>query len=196
MSQQLRLAIAVSYYKLPKSHQVENPSRVGREDSDSLNPMFSGSTKCEGSVQSHGVLSMRLSAGATNLSCRAVLAGEGGTEVGDDICGGICAARPPSAVFTVTSGDMATITSRVEADPSSMLSRETGGARDGCSNPSLDVPCDSGVQLTCRTSHISGMLRWILDGSQSSSMVSDPAAIWVILSSVRSYSRQPCPSCF
>lgn len=170
-------------YKFPKSHQVEKPSMLPKADSESAYPIVSMSTNCEGSVHSHGVLAMRLSAGATSLSPRSELMGETVAEETRGILGGMWAAEPPSAVLTVISGDIATMISRVEPE-FSMSSGKTAGVNEGCNKPAADASCEFGVQLICRRSHIRGMLRWILDGSQSKSTFSDPDAMRVILSKV------------
>lgn len=152
--------------------------------SDSENPIFSMSTNCDGSVHSQGVLAMRLSAGATSLSPSAESIGDVGSEDMRGIFGGICAAEPPSAVFTVISGDIATIISSVDDVEFSISSEEAAGVSEECNKPAVDVSSEAGVQLTCKTSHIKGILRWIFDGSQSKSTFSDPDAMLVILSSV------------
>lgn len=72
--------------------------------------------------------------------------------------GGICAACPPSAVFTVTSGDMATMISSVD-ELCAELSRVIVGARDGWRRPVVDGSCDSGMQFARRISHIRLTLR-------------------------------------
>jgi hypothetical protein len=115
----------------------------------------------------------------------AELVGDAGADAKWGILGGMCAADPPSAVFTVISGDIATIISRVEVGFSTS-SGKTAGVSDGCNKPAVDMSSELGVKLTCRTSHIKGILRCIVDGSQSKSTFSDPEAICVILSSVRS----------
>lgn len=82
------------------------------------------------------------------------------------IRGGICAAWPPSAVFTVTSGDMATMISRVD-DAWTEFSRVVAGTSEGCRRR-LELGCwGSGVQFARRISHIRLTLRYILDGVQS-----------------------------
>ena len=85
--------------------------------------------------------------------------------------GGICAAWPPSAVFTVTSGEMATMISRVEGDGSvveglfSFSGMVVGvGISDGCRRPPPGVSCvcvcDSGkLGVARKISHINGTLR-------------------------------------
>ena len=90
---------------------------------------------------------MRLSAGATNLSPIAELVGEAGAEAKWGMLGGICAADPPSAVFTVMSGDMATIISRVEVG-FSISSGKTAGVSEGCNKPAVDMSSELGVKLT------------------------------------------------
>lgn len=72
--------------------------------------------------------------------------------------GGICAACPPSAVFTVTSGDMATIISSVD-ELCAEFSRVTVGVRDGLRRPVVEGSCDSGAQFARRISHIRLTLR-------------------------------------
>lgn len=139
---------------------------------------------CGGSVQSQGVLAIRLSAGATSFSPIVVLAGDpGAVATRGGRVGGRWAADPPSVVLTVISGDIATIISRVD-DEFSTSSGKTAGLSEGCSKPAADVSCEVGVQFICRRSHIRGMLRWIFDGSQSKSTFSEPDAMRVILSSV------------
>ena len=88
--------------------------------------------------------------------------------------GGMCAAWPPSAVFTVTSGEMATMISRVEGDGSVVegLFSFSGivvgvGISDGCRRPPppgiscvCDCECDSGkLGVARKISHINGTLR-------------------------------------
>ena len=130
-----------------------------RVDSESGYPtLFSISTNCEGSAHSQGVLVIKLSAGATSFSPK-LKSEEAGVQ---DLCGmvgGMWAAWPPSAVLTVTFGDIATITSKVEAGLSSASSVEMVGVNDGCSKPPFDTSCGFGLQLTWRISHIKGMLR-------------------------------------
>lgn len=58
--------------------------------------------------------------------------------------GGICAAWPPSAVFTVISGDMATMISRVE-EVCTESSRVIGGISEEWRRPVAAEECDSGV---------------------------------------------------
>lgn len=72
--------------------------------------------------------------------------------------GGICAACPPSAVFTVTSGDIATIISNVD-ELWAELSRVAVGVRDGWRRPVVEGSCDSGMQFARRMSHIRLTLR-------------------------------------
>lgn len=90
--------------------------------------------------------------------------------------GGMCAAWPPSAVFTVTSGEMATMISRVEGEGSVVegfsFSRMVVGVgiSDGCRRPPPPPPPPPGVSCVCvcdsgklgvarKISHISGTLR-------------------------------------
>jgi hypothetical protein len=91
---------------------------------------------------------MRLSAGATSLSTIAglELAGETGIEDMRGRVGGMWAAEPPSAVLTLTSGDIATIISSVEFE-FSISSGKTAGVSEGCSKPDAEGSCESGVQL-------------------------------------------------
>ena len=84
----------------------------------------------------------------------------------------------------VISGEVATIISKVELSLRS--SWVIGGLRDESSSPAVGS-CESSEKLNCRISHISGTLRYILDGIQSStSIISGPAATLVILSRLRS----------
>lgn len=91
---------------------------------------------------------MRLSAGATSLSPRAELelAGETGIEDTRGRFGGTWAAEPPSAVLTLTSGDIATMISSVEVELS-ISSGNTAGVSEGCNKPEAEASCESGVQL-------------------------------------------------
>lgn len=91
---------------------------------------------------------MRLSAGATSFSANAGLefAGETGKEDMRGSFGGTWAAEPPSAVLTLISGDIATITSSVEVE-FSVSCGKTAGVSEGCNKPEADVSCESGVQL-------------------------------------------------
>lgn len=104
---------------------------------------------------------MRLSFGTTNLSPPRSISGEDGAgvivvAVVFRTLGGMCAACPPSAVLTVTSGDVATMISSVD-ELCAELSRVTVGVRDGCSRPVVDE--DSGMQFAFRISHIRLTLR-------------------------------------
>lgn len=128
------------------SHQVEKPSALPRVASDSGYPIFSISTNWDGSVQSQGVLAMRLSAGATSFSPSALFVGDGGTDFTRGRVGGIWAADPPSAVLTVISGDMATIISSVDEEFSAS-SWKTDGVSEGCNKPTGDISCEDGIQL-------------------------------------------------
>ena len=91
---------------------------------------------------------MRLSAGATSFSPNAGLefAGETGKEDMRGSFGGIWAAEPPSAVLTLTSGDIATMTSSVEVELSASCGN-AAGVSEGCNKPEADVSFESGVQL-------------------------------------------------
>ena len=84
-------------------------------------------------------------------------------EVGG-MLGGMCAAWPPSAVFTVTSGEMATMISRVEGLFSFSGMVVGVGISDGCRRPPPGVSCvcvcDSGkLGVARKISHINGTLR-------------------------------------
>lgn len=72
--------------------------------------------------------------------------------------GGICAACPPSAVFTVISGDMATMISNVD-ELCAEFSRVTVGVRDGWRRLAVEGSSDSGMQFARRISHIRLTLR-------------------------------------
>lgn len=80
---------------------------------------------------------MRLSTGAINLSGEVLLPERSEVEEVVVLYSGRGTAWPPSAVLTVTSGDVVTIISRTEFSSEDSLARP--GMREGCSILEFDV---------------------------------------------------------